>query len=580
MWSNYRPESLDIDTLPDVSHLSLNTSPLKRPPTSDSALKPAKFGVPTLSLLPSPRRIETLDDPNASNESKHGKLKYRWQRLPFKNPVRHDTQPNIVTSEAKGKGRADDADIGGLRLRHWTRVPASTDKDEEAYTEDPEPYPFARYASSSQVYSYTDEEYATHVNDPDSGWSKEETDYLFNLLQAYNARFYIVQDRYEYPGTPEQPAQKREVEDLKARYYSVVRRLIMARTGPEPESVKMAESLVLRYGFDHAQEKARREHVANLWARTPAQVAEETHLYTELLRLSQTATEFTGQRHHLLRLLAGIESGLPDIRTRDDRLAPLNADPQIRGMKGGQWGALNSAGPGGSAARKRRGVGPAGQSIDWGESPIHGNNVISLGSASAQRQLLPPAQQAEYDARHHIIRAPPGSTLINPKNTHTPVHTRSSKFPVPKPVLASYIQGYSQASADATGTNQTSGTSLFTRIDVHTNKLAMPTKENMEWMERVFAIAGQLVEVQRAIERVDVELSTQRTRLGLPNIKEKEKEKKDEQMQGVETSAPAAASASAAESADNKPLRASSRKRTMSVSSGASSVGTNKRMKT
>jgi hypothetical protein len=131
-------------------------------------------------------------------------------------------------------------------------------------------------------------------------------------------------------------------------------------------------------------------------------------LYTELLRLAQTETEFTAKRHSLLRLLAGIESGLPDIPTRDDRLTALNLDPQIRGVKGGLWGSvlsgMNSSIP--SATRKKR-AGGIGQSIDWGESPTHGGNnmVISLGGgggggggggAGSQRQLLPPAQQAEY----------------------------------------------------------------------------------------------------------------------------------------------------------------------------------------
>jgi hypothetical protein len=52
-------------------------------------------------------------------------------------------------------------------------------------------------------------------------------------------------------GTPETPAQKREIEDLKDRYYSVVRRLIKARAGPAPESIKASDSLVLRHGFNH-----------------------------------------------------------------------------------------------------------------------------------------------------------------------------------------------------------------------------------------------------------------------------------------------------------------------------------------
>lgn len=147
------------------------------------------------------------------------------------------------------------------------------------------------------------------------------------------------------------------------------------------------------------QEKLRREHVARLWNRTPAQIQEETLLYTELLRLSQTATSFSSQRHRLLRLLAGIESGLPDIQTLDDRLTQLNLDPQIRGVKGGLWGnilsGVNSAGP--SAGRKKRG-GTGHASMDWGDSPnVGGNNlVVSLGGSSGTRQLLPPAQQAEY----------------------------------------------------------------------------------------------------------------------------------------------------------------------------------------
>lgn len=79
-------------------------------------------------------------------------------------------------------------------------------------------------------------------------------------------------------------------------------------------------------------------------------------------------------------------------------------------------------------------------------------------------------------------------------------------------------------------------------------------------MERVFGIASQLVEVQRAIERVDVELVAQRTKLGLLSTGEKGSErKKEEQMQGVESSAPAAATTSTPGAAtDARPLRSSS----------------------
>jgi hypothetical protein len=43
----------------------------------------------------------------------------------------------------------------------------------------------------------------------------------------------------------------------------------------------------------------------------------------------------------------------------------------------------------------------------------------------------------------------------------------------------------------------------------------MPTKENIEWMERVFSAATQWVEVQKQLERVEAEVAAQKARLGI-----------------------------------------------------------------
>jgi hypothetical protein len=40
----------------------------------------------------------------------------------------------------------------------------------------------------------------TPLADPE--WTREETDYLFNLIREYDSRFYIVNDRYDFPGGP------------------------------------------------------------------------------------------------------------------------------------------------------------------------------------------------------------------------------------------------------------------------------------------------------------------------------------------------------------------------------------------
>ena len=50
---------------------------------------------------------------------------------------------------------------------------------------------------------------------PDEQWNKEETDYLFSMLNEYDMRWYIVHDRYDYTGPKKdekQPHKKRTLE--------------------------------------------------------------------------------------------------------------------------------------------------------------------------------------------------------------------------------------------------------------------------------------------------------------------------------------------------------------------------------
>jgi hypothetical protein len=59
-------------------------------------------------------------------------------------------------------------------------------------------YKFAHFNTNSGVYSYSTEEYHQHLRDED--WTKEETDYLIDLCQAYDLRFVVIHDRWEWRG--------------------------------------------------------------------------------------------------------------------------------------------------------------------------------------------------------------------------------------------------------------------------------------------------------------------------------------------------------------------------------------------
>ena len=56
----------------------------------------------------------------------------------------------------------------------------------------------------------------------DPTWSYEETLYLFDLCRQFDCRFIVVHDRYSYPNS------KREIFDLKDRYYVVTSKILQS----------------------------------------------------------------------------------------------------------------------------------------------------------------------------------------------------------------------------------------------------------------------------------------------------------------------------------------------------------------
>ena len=45
------------------------------------------------------------------------------------------------------------------------------------------------------MIQFSSEEYDLHLEEIDESWSKEETVYLWNLLEKYHLRFFVVFDR-------------------------------------------------------------------------------------------------------------------------------------------------------------------------------------------------------------------------------------------------------------------------------------------------------------------------------------------------------------------------------------------------
>uniref|UniRef100_T1JA74 DNA methyltransferase 1-associated protein 1 n=1 Tax=Strigamia maritima TaxID=126957 RepID=T1JA74_STRMM len=194
-------------------------------------------------------------------KAKLGMKKVRpWRWIPFTNPARKD----------------------GAILHHWRRV-ADEGKD----------YPFARFNKTVQVPSYTETDYQQYLHV--DGWTRAETDHLFDLCRRFDLRFIVIHDRWD-----SDTFSKRSVEDLKERYYNVSNLLVKARSSGSAE-------IKLRV-FDSEHERKRKEQLRRLFDRTPEQIEEEQMLINELRKIELRKKEREKKTQDLQKLITAADN--------------------------------------------------------------------------------------------------------------------------------------------------------------------------------------------------------------------------------------------------------------------------------
>lgn len=220
-------------------------------------------------------------------KAKIGSSKVRpWKWMPFTNPARKD----------------------GAVFYHWRKV-ADEGKD----------YPFARFNKTVDVPVYSDLEYQQHLHD--EGWTRQETDHLFDLSKRFDVRFIVVHDRWD-----KQRFRQRSVEDLKERYYSVCNTLTKVRApqGCEPK-VK---------GFDAEHERRRKTQLIKLFERTHEQCEEEEFLINELKKIDMRKKEREKKAQDLQKLITAADSNV-DARKTERKTTKKKITPQMKFKEGG-----------------------------------------------------------------------------------------------------------------------------------------------------------------------------------------------------------------------------------------------------
>ena len=203
----------------------------------------------------------------------------------------------------------------GLILQHWRRegessiisaglpvTPADSNAASEMDTDDKtttgiQDSMAVKWNVKVERPRYSDEEYETYFKSDQ--WSRQETDYLVDLVIDLDLRWPVIGDRYAWEpaaaprpdpdsmevDTQETPAPTRTTEDLKARYYKVAAKCLELRTPLSSMNPNEFDTHEKMTKFDPERETYRKKYAERLLLRTQEETNEEERLLKELQRI-------------------------------------------------------------------------------------------------------------------------------------------------------------------------------------------------------------------------------------------------------------------------------------------------------
>lgn len=187
----------------------------------------------------------------------------KWEKKPFKNPARKD----------------------GVQFVHWAKA-----KQLE------ESYKYAKRNRKLSIPKYNDAEYDAYFKT--EIWTKEETDYLFEMCNNYDLRFIIICDRWSPPAASKKSM--RSVEEIKDRYYSIQRGLLPLRKVTDED---MTQNPLLKHVYDPLREAERKRQEDESTNRTEEDLAVESEITSECGRIDATFKRHAEDALKYLRLV-------------------------------------------------------------------------------------------------------------------------------------------------------------------------------------------------------------------------------------------------------------------------------------
>ncbi|CAL5194548.1 unnamed protein product [Lathyrus oleraceus] len=206
--------------------------------------------------------------------------KVTWQWLPFTNSARKDD----------------------LNLYHWVRIVNGV-----LPTGD---YSFAKYNKSVDIIKYTDEEYEKYLTDPT--WTKEETNELFDLCERFDLRFVVIADRFP---------SSRTVEELKSRYHSVSRAILLARA---TSSGDVATHPLIKEPYNVSQEMERKRALSMVLSQTRQQEKRDEEVLIEAKRIAELRMASKVTEQSQTAVATNADAGVTERAVPGETISPSN----------------------------------------------------------------------------------------------------------------------------------------------------------------------------------------------------------------------------------------------------------------
>jgi len=177
---------------------------------------------------------------------------------------------------------------------------------------------YDKYDVQVDLPTFTDDEYDALLRSDD--WSREETEYLLQMVNDFSYRWAVIWDRYDFQPShnaqdvaenangdadqalatmPFAPSKKRTVEDLKARFYDISAKLMKQRIPEVHMDAEQYSTYEMLSKFDPVMERNRKMLATALMNRSMDEVKEEEFLLTELQRINMAAVRLDAEREEL-----------------------------------------------------------------------------------------------------------------------------------------------------------------------------------------------------------------------------------------------------------------------------------------